>query len=220
MHKSVILLSGGLDSAANLAFCRAWDEPILALTARYGQKAEDQEIEAAQFFCKYYQVPHEVVDLKWLGKIGGSSLTQKDFNIPTLDQSQLNQLLLTQKSAQSVWVPNRNGIFIHVAAAYAEALGAHRVVVGFNREEAVTFPDNSVEYLNRVNRALEFSTSNSVEVFSYTSDWDKKQILNEVLKLSRKFPIEQVWSCYKGGEKPCGICESCQRFTRAKQVLV
>ena len=103
----------------------------------------------------------------------------------------------------------------HAAAAYAERLGAEQVVVGFNREEAATFSDNSADYLQRVTHALDLSTANHVKVFCYTLDWDKKQIVAELKKLPKPFPFENVWSCYGGGDAPCGICESCQRLARA-----
>jgi len=122
---------------------------------------------------------------------------------------------VTEKSAKSVWVPNRNGILINAAAAYAEKLGAHRVVVGFNVEEASTFPDNSEEFLKRATRSLEYSTSNQVEVYCYTTSLNKRQIVRELRALPRKFPFELLWSCYEGGETPCGRCESCQRQARA-----
>src|SRR4051812_4862982 len=72
--KSVVLLSGGLDSSANLALCREKDHPVLALTVRYGQRAQDREVQAARALSQFYDVKHEVVDIPWLGSWGGSAL--------------------------------------------------------------------------------------------------------------------------------------------------
>jgi 7-cyano-7-deazaguanine synthase len=216
--KSVILLSGGLDSAANLAFCRQLDEPLLALTARYGQRAADRECEAARRLCRFFDVPHEIIDLPWLGKLGGSSLTDPKAQIPSLRRDELDDASATVSSAKSVWVPNRNGVLINVAAAFAERSGAKRVVVGFNREEAETFPDNSRDFMETASRSLALSTANSVEVHSYTADWDKREIVRELLRVIPSFPFELVWSCYFGGATPCGHCESCQRYARAREV--
>jgi len=204
-----------LDSSANLAFCREHDEPVLALTARYGQRAQDREVAAARKLCEHFGVRHEVLELPWLGAVGGSSLTEVNLVLPSLAQAELDDRDLTTRSAKSVWVPNRNGILINAAAAYAERLGARRVVVGFNIEEASTFPDNSEEFLKRASRALEYSTSNQVEVFCYTTELNKTQIVRELRGLRSRFPFELLWSCYKGEEKPCGECESCQRQARA-----
>lgn len=120
-----------------------------------------------------------------------------------------------RRSAASVWVPNRNGVLINVASAFAEIHQASRVLVGFNVEEAVTFPDNSRAFLRQASRALAYSTANRAEVFSYTDAWDKRRIVRELRKLAKPFPFEKVWSCYFGGATPCGKCESCRRFRRA-----
>lgn len=216
-HSSVILLSGGLDSAANLALSHDLDQPVLAITVRYGQRAQEREVQAAKSLSHYYQVEHRVLDLPWLGALGGNALTDSSQKVPELRQSQLDDLSIITGSAKSVWVPNRNGILINVASAFAESLGAKRVVVGFNREEAATFPDNSVAFLNCATGALEYSTANHVQVFSYTSELNKIEIVQGLRELKKTFPFEKVWSCYYGGEKPCGKCESCGRYDRAVQ---
>jgi 7-cyano-7-deazaguanine synthase len=214
--KSVVLLSGGLDSSANLALCHAWDDPVLALTIDYGQKAASREIRAARALCELYGVRHETLDLRWLGGLGGSALTQADSAIPDLPTAQLDDMAAAMRTAKAVWVPNRNGVLINAAAAYAEKIGATRVIVGFNREEAATFPDNSVAYLEQASRALGFSTANGVAVFSYTAELDKREIVAELRALKAPaFPFDLVWSCYTGAETPCGHCESCRRLARA-----
>lgn len=217
-NPSVILLSGGLDSAANLALCAERDQPLLAVTADYGQRAARREIEAARALCEYYAVPHIEVDLRWLGELGGSALTDPSLTLPEPARERLDELDSAKASAAAVWVPNRNGVLINVAAAYAERNGASRVVVGFNSEEAATFPDNSVGFLKAAGVALAYSTRNQCQVFSYTAEWDKTTIVRELKRLARPFPFEKLWSCYQGGAKPCGQCESCKRLRRAMGV--
>jgi 7-cyano-7-deazaguanine synthase len=119
----------------------------------------------------------------------------------------------TEETAQAVWIPNRNGLLLNVAACYAEGLHARRIVVGFNREEAATFPDNSAEFVAAVNRALTYATRNQVQVVCYTLRLDKTEIVHLGNRL--KVPWEYVWSCYHGGDRPCGRCESCRRLQRA-----
>ena len=212
---SVVLLSGGLDSSANLAFCSTLDTPVLALTVNYGQRAASREMDAARKLTEYYGVKHEIIEIPWLGKLGGNALTDSQKSMPHLEAHQLDQTTLTQESARAVWVANRNGILMNIAAAYAESIDAHQVVVGFNREEAATFPDNSSEFLRRSSEALILSTRTGVRVYSYTDRMNKKEIVSNLKKLEKQFPFSMVWSCYKGGAEICGKCESCRRFKRA-----
>jgi 7-cyano-7-deazaguanine synthase len=213
--KSLILLSGGLDSSANLAFARYFDDPVLALTIDYGQKAAVSELRASASISRHYGVPHRTLDLKWLGGLGGSALTSGGLSVPPLAASELDDLAVTRKTAAQVWVPNRNGLFINAAAAIAESMGVQQVVVGFNREEAATFPDNSAQFLGVSTLALRYSTRNGVKVVSYTEMMDKVEIVAALGRLQEPFPFEMVWPCYEGGARPCGQCESCRRFERA-----
>lgn len=221
-RKSLILLSGGLDSSANLAFAEYFDEPVFALTVDYGQRAAKSEVEAAQKISNYYGVHHEVMELKWLGALGGSALTSSSIDVPEMNPSKLDDLATSQGTAKQVWVPNRNGILINVAAAIAESKGYSQVVVGFNREEAATFPDNSSQFMGVASLSLKYSTSNGVKVACYTDMMDKTEIVQALRNLERPFPFDLVWSCYHDGQKNhgkmCGKCESCRRYQRATGV--
>lgn len=218
-RKSVILLSGGLDSSANLAFTEYFDEPSLAVTVDYGQRAAKPEIEAAKKLCDYYGIRHQILDLKWLGGLGGSALTSTGIEVPKIEANQLDNLKVASETAKKVWVPNRNGVLINAAAAIAESIGAAQVVVGFNKEEAATFPDNSSQFLGVATLSLRYSTATGVKVGCYTDMMDKTEIVQALRNLPKKFPFEYVWSCYhdgtKTGGKMCGECESCRRFLRA-----
>ena len=213
--KTVVLLSGGLDSSANLAIADHFDRPVLALTVDYGQRAASPEIHASRKLAEYYGVPHRVLDLKWLGGLGGSALTAGSIDIPEPDTAGLDDLKSATETAKAVWVPNRNGVLINAAAALAESMGAQQVVVGFNKEEAATFPDNSSQFLGTANLALKYSTAGKVKLACYTDMMIKSEIVEALRNLPKTFPFEMVWSCYHGGEKMCGKCESCKRFIRA-----
>lgn len=218
-RKSLILLSGGLDSSANLAFADYFDQPLLALTVDYGQRAAKAEVRASKALAAHYGVAHEVLELKWLGALGGSALTASELKMPHVQAADLDNLKITQDSAKKVWVPNRNGVLINAAAAIAESRGYQQVVVGFNAEEAATFPDNSAQFLGVASLSLRYSTSNGVKVGCYTDMMNKVQIVQALQNLEKPFPFDLVWSCYESGEstqgKMCGVCESCQRFLRA-----
>ncbi|HLF95249.1 MAG TPA: 7-cyano-7-deazaguanine synthase, partial [Planctomycetota bacterium] len=146
-----------------------------------------------------------VIAIPWLAALTRTALVDRKAALPRHEMS--------ERSARAVWVPNRNGVFIEIAAAHAESAGATRLVTGFNREEAATFPDNSKAYVGAVNRSLAFSTANGVRVVSFTIDLDKRAIV----RLGRRLraPLEHIWPCYEGGRAWCGSCESCLRSLRA-----
>jgi 7-cyano-7-deazaguanine synthase len=146
-----------------------------------------------------------VIAIPWLAGLTGTALVNRKAKLPVNEMS--------ERSAKAVWVPNRNGVFIEIAAAHAESLGATRLITGFNKEEAVTFPDNSPAYVNAVNKALSFSTANGVRVVSFTGTLEKKGIVNLGRRLNA--PLKFIWPCYEGGRRWCGECESCLRSLRA-----
>ncbi len=211
--KSVVLISGGLDSAVNLFKSKSEGEVLLGLTFNYGQRAAAQEIQSANKLCHHLGVPHKTVDVPWIKEFGKSSLTDHTKVIPTQNEVQIDNYNQSLKTAASVWVPNRNGILLNIAAGFAESLGADCVVPGFNLEEAQTFPDNSEDYLKALSISFSFSTANKVQAFSFTTKLNKIDIVK--LGLELQLPFELIWPCYFAGEKWCGECESCLRFKRA-----
>ncbi|MDD3652997.1 MAG: 7-cyano-7-deazaguanine synthase QueC [Desulfotomaculaceae bacterium] len=213
MLKSIVLMSGGLDSAVSLAHALRESEVSLCLTFNYGQQAAQKEIEAAANLAAYYHLRHQVVEIPFLGEITDTALVRSEAALPEPEFALLDEPVAAAANAAQVWVPNRNGLFINIAAAFAEACGARQVVCGFNREEAAAFPDNSADFIQAANSALFYSTKNQVKVISYTKLLSKADIVR--LGMRRKVPFQYVWSCYRGGEKMCGRCESCLRFKRA-----
>lgn len=213
--KSIVLLSGGLDSAVSLAHALRETEVVLALTFDYGQQAAEPEKKAAASLAEHYGVRHRVIELSFLKEITRTALVCREQNLPEPAPGELDNPEASSAGAIQVWVPNRNGVFINIAAAFAEALGCERVVTGFNREEAATFPDNSPGFVEALNEALSFSTLNKVKAVSYTQRLDKVEIVRLGMKLN--VPFQYVWSCYRGDERMCGRCESCRRFWRATE---
>lgn len=203
--KAVALLSGGLDST--VAFAIRARDTVLALTVDYGQRAARREVDSARRTAARYKVPHAVLNLPWLS---GGALTSRSKRLPSPNLDRASE---TKRSAAAVWVPNRNGVLIAAAAAMAERLGATRIVVGFNREEAATFADNSARFLRAANRALRYSTRNGVRVESPTLAWDKRRIVREARR--RRIALDGLWPCYEGGRAWCRRCESCLRSLRA-----
>lgn len=213
MRKFVVLLSSGLDSTVNLYAAQAQGEVVLALTFDYGQRAAEKEIAAAKTITHRRKIPHRVLELPFFKDFGKSSLLDASLELPTGDKVSIDDKKTSEKSAQSVWVPNRNGIFLNIAAGFAESLRADAVIPGFNQEEAATFPDNSKAFQQALTTSLGYSTANQVKVECFTTDMVKVQIVEAGKKWGVDWSL--MWPCYQSLAKWCGECESCQRSKRA-----
>lgn len=207
MTKSIILLSGGLDSLVSLGLKKEELNVALALTFDYGQKSASKEIKASKKICKFYNIEHKVIKLDWLKDITQTSLVS-DSQIPE-EESLKN----SEESAKSVWVPNRNGLFLNIAASFADSFGYSNILIGANKEEAQTFSDNTNEFIKAVNDEFQFSTQNHPQVVAPLINYNKNDIVMSALK--HKVPLELAMSCYQGGVKHCGRCESCLRLRHA-----
>ena len=215
MKKAISVLSGGLDcTVATSVFDD--DYEIHAITFDYGQKAAEQEIRASKEICKKMSWSHEVIGLPWLSKISTSSLNTGE-DIPELLEEDLDDQDKSGESASNVWVPARNTVFTSIALSYAESIGAEIIIVGWNGEEGATFPDNSKEYLKEFNNLIEVGSPDKIRIEAPAIDLNKEEIVELGIEVGA--PIELSYSCYKGEEKPCGVCESCMRRKRAFKKL-
>ena len=214
---AVLLLSAGLDSSVNLYWALSEGLSIKkVLTFNYGQRAALQEGKRAQELCKINGLNHEFIDLPWFSSLqGGGALLNDNLPLPQGEEIQIQDKKLSQRSKELVWVPNRNGVFLNVAAAFAESLGANYIIPGFNWEEAQTFPDNSKDYMKSLDKSFSLSTSNGVQVKCYTVAMTKREIVQKAKAL--EVPFDLLWPCYQGGESLCGECESCQRYRAAME---
>ena len=198
--KSIILLSGGLDSLACLAMTREKYNCELAITFDYGQKALDKEIDASKKICEFYNVEHKIIKLDFLKEITKTALVS-DKEVPQ------------DYDMKAVWVPNRNGLFLNIAGSFADSYGYNYIIIGANKEEGQTFPDNTLEFAKRVEAEFEYSTLIQPKILIPLIDMDKEEIVKKVIELNA--PLENVHSCYLGGEKNCGKCESCLHLIEA-----
>ena len=207
--RGIALLSGGLDSAVATALFREQGNVLTACVfADYGQRARWREAAMVEKLAVRWQVPLSRIELPWLAALAartGSKLMQGTGPLPTGTAASPGDAA----SASAVWVPARNAVFVAVAAAHAEAMGADCVVAGFNREEAATFPDNSAEFLAAGTTFLRHGTRSGVTVCSPTIGMDKDELVAQARRLG--FGPGDFWSCYTGDATPCGRCESCLR---------
>lgn len=210
--KAISVLSGGLDSTVATSALKEEYE-IHALTFDYGQRSANREIESSKQICQKLGIKHTVMDLSWLGKLGKSALTVHEKEVPQLESDKLDDKEICDETARKVWVPGRNVVFTAIATAFAEAEDAEIIIVGWDLEEAVTFPDNSREFLEAFNKTLEIGTLEGVQIEAPVIDLNK----NEIVEMGEKVdaPMEMSYSCYMGEEQHCGFCESCMRRKRA-----
>lgn len=213
MKKALVLLSSGLDSTVNLYAAVKKYQVVKVLTFDYGQRAAKREIQKSRQICKLLRLNHQVVKVDLFKDFGKSSLINKKMKIPIKGQVRIGNHKQSLKTASSVWVPNRNGVFLNIAAAFADAYEVEYVVPGFNREEATTFPDNSKSYLQQLTKAFQFSTQNKVVAKCFTIDMDKTQIVKWGEKMNIDWNL--TWPCYFSGKNRCGQCESCLRAKNA-----
>ena len=201
MSRGIILLSGGLDSLVSLGLGGYSIE--LALTFNYGQKSAKYEIDASKKICDFYNIKHKVIELDWLKNITHTALVA-DVDLPDK---------IDENSAKNVWVPNRNGLFLNIAGSFADGEEYDYILIGANKEEAGTFSDNTQTFVDRVNAEFEYSTNKRPKVVAPLINYDKNDIVK--LALKNNIPLNLVKSCYAGGEKHCGKCESCIRLKNA-----
>ncbi len=217
MSSAVVLLSSGLDSTINLYLAHRELEIKAVLTFDYGQRAAKKEIEKSKIQCEILGLRHEVIELPWLRAITKTSLVNRAADVPVGAEIGMDSLEQSELTAERVWVPNRNGAFLNIAAAFAESLEADFVVPGFNREEAATFADNSHDFLLALDESFSYSTRSKVQTLCYTQHLNKIEIARLGLELQAEMGLnfDLMWPCYFDNETLCGRCESCQRFYRA-----
>ena len=217
--RAITVLSGGLDSTVSTLIAKDLGYEITAITFNYGQRAVKREINSAKKICEILGIKHIVVDLSFVKQFGKSSLiTEKE--IPTLKMEELDSEKAFE-TMKAVWVPARNLIMFSIASGFAEALDAEKIFIGINKEEGVTFPDNTIEFVEAFNKVLEYGTLNKVKIEAPLYDKTKEDIVKLGVELEKKLGVEVLkysYSCYHDNGEDflhCGKCESCMRRKRA-----
>ena len=208
--KAVVLLSGGLDSSTCLALAvqGLGNKNVIALNMYYGQK-HDKEIQSARAVAKHYNTEYIEMDVSETMIYSDCSLlksSKKEIAHKSY-QEQLNE----RENGQPVatYVPFRNGLFLSLAAAVALCKDADVIVFGAHKDDAAgnAYPDSSVSFAKAIDHAIYEGTGQKVRVYAPFIEKNKADIVKEGLRL--KVPYGLTWSCYEGGEVPCGTCGTC-----------
>jgi 7-cyano-7-deazaguanine synthase len=202
---SVVLLSGGMDSATCLALAAREARPVHALTVDYGQRHR-RELRAARALAHHYRVAHHTVLTLPLGPLLDSALTRRSRRIPRGRDR--------RGSIPATYVPARNTILLSVALGYAESAGLGSIYLGANAVDYSGYPDCRPEFLRAFERVARLGTRRGVEtgrgirIRAPLLRRSKASIVRLGTRLG--VPWQLTWSCYAGGAVPCGVCDSCR----------
>lgn len=208
--KALVLFSGGIDSttALGLAIKKYGKDQVTALSVSYGQK-HDKEIKAATAVAEYYGVEHLFLDLSKIFQYSNCSLLQQSTEeIP--EESYAEQISKTNGDKPvSTYVPFRNGLFLSSAASIALSKECEVINYGAHADDSAGFayPDCSSVFNNAMNEAIWEGSGHQLKIEAPFVNMSKAEVVRIGLEL--KVPYELTWSCYEGGEKPCGKCGTC-----------
>lgn len=198
--KAVVLLSGGLDSSTTLYIARRQGYKVSCLVFDYGQR-HIKEIISARKLVKKTGSSYKIIkfELPWRG----SSLLGKGLKIP-----KSRSIKEIKREIPSTYVPARNTLFLSFGISYAEAIGADAVFIGANNIDFSGYPDCRPEYFKAYEKIISAGTKvGNIKIKTPLIKKTKADIIK--IGTSLGVPYELTWSCYMGGKKPCGECDSC-----------
>jgi len=195
--KAVVLMSGGLDSCVCAGIAKKMGYDLNILFVRYGQKTEKKEEQSVKKLAEYFEADLKLLDLRFLREIGGSALT---------DEIEVRK---DDTGIPSTYVPFRNSIFLSLATAWAEVLGAKAIFYGANSVDFSGYPDCRPDYFKAFQNLIEKGTKRGdIKLLVPLAEMSKSQIVKKGMEMG--LPLEYTWSCYFSNEKACGKCESCK----------
>jgi 7-cyano-7-deazaguanine synthase len=198
---AVVLVSGGMDSCVCAAIAHQ-SYALAFLHVSYGQRTETRERQAFEAIADHYWVSHRLLSkLDHLRDIGGSSLT--DPGIP------VERANLERTDIPTSYVPFRNAHLLSIATSWGEVLGAEAIFIGAVAEDSSGYPDCRPEYYQAFNQLIRVGTrpETRLEIVTPVIHMKKSEIVRTGNKLGA--PLHLTWSCYQGGERACGRCDSC-----------
>ncbi|MBT1450937.1 7-cyano-7-deazaguanine synthase QueC [Glaciecola sp. XM2] len=202
--KIVVIYSGGMDSYTVLRQAALDGYEVYPVAFNYGQRHK-KELDVAQAVCDKYGYPFQLVDVSSiLPLLKGSALTD-DIDVPEGHYA--------EASMQQTVVPNRNMIMLSMAVGYAVSIGAEAVYFGAHSGDHAIYPDCRTEFLDAMNSVCQIANYEAVDIRAPFIAQNKIDILRTGLALGLDYG--ETWTCYKGLEKACGKCGSCQERLEA-----
>lgn len=203
MKDTILALSGGLDSSSLLF---EYKKRIgLAVSFKYPSNHNPKELKAAKLVAKKAGVPHIIVDVTKVFKDFKSALLAGADAVPNAEYS--------QESISELVVPFRNGIFLSILAGLAESKGFSMIALANHANDTTTYPDCRPEFTEAIDNAIQKGTSNGVRFFSPYVYCSKAMVAKRGIDAGLN--PDWTYSCYKGGNKPCGVCPTCKERQEA-----
>ena len=201
MGLSVVLVSGGLDSAVTAALA-AGEGEVAFLHVNYSQRTEARELRAFSEIADFFKVEKRLVaDISYLKDIGGSALFSGGPEVPEGD--------LSNTEIPATYVPFRNAHLLSIAVSWAEVIGASAVYIGAVEEDSSGYPDCRKEFFQSFAQTVKLGTKGTIRIEIKTPliEMKKSEIVKEGVNIGA--PLHLTWSCYKDSELACGHCDSC-----------
>ena len=211
--KALVLSSGGVDSTTcvGIAVDKYGKENVITASLYYGQK-HDKELECARKVAEYYGVKHIEEDISNVMKYAKDVCTLVKGGDEIEHKSYAEQIAENGEGRVATYVPFRNGLFLSIAAAYADSLFPGEEVeifYGAHADDAAgqAYADCSPEFADAMNKAINIGTYGKININRPLINMNKAEVVKTGLAL--KVPYELTWSCYEGHDKACGKCGTC-----------
>jgi 7-cyano-7-deazaguanine synthase len=196
--KAVLIFSGGMDSTTLLYDMIHEEYGVSAITFDYHQKHK-KEIRCAEKTCVKLRIPHKIVDVSVLNELAPSSLTRDAWDVPEGNYA--------EETMKQTVVPNRNMVFLSLAASYAIGIGAGHLFYAAHAGDHAIYPDCRPAFVSAMTTALHLCDWNDVVLHAPYLRLSKGDIVRKGIALGVDYA--DTWSCYKGEERSCGKCGAC-----------
>jgi len=200
--KSIVLVSGGMDSCVTAAIAVSECDAVAFLHVSYGQRTESRERKAFNDIADHYGVIKRLdVSIEHLAKIGGSSLTDERIAVTEAD--------LGSTEIPTSYVPFRNANMFSIAVSWAEVIGATAIYIGAVAEDSSGYPDCRPEFYEAFQKVIDTGTKpdTHIEIRTPIIHLSKAEIVRKGVELHA--PLHLTWSCYRSENAACGTCDSC-----------
>jgi 7-cyano-7-deazaguanine synthase len=204
---AVVIFSGGQDSTTCLALAKKSGFNVYALSFDYGQKNKS-ELEAAKAIAVKLKINHKILDIRSIGALGGSALTDQNVDIEKhRDRPDLCDI-------PSTYVPARNTIFLSIALGYAEIINASAIYIGIAKDDGLNYPDGRLIFVDSFRDVVKTGTKSGIngveiEIVTPLINMSKTDIITKGISLGIDY--KDTVTCYLATDSglACGVCDSC-----------